>query len=104
MESVDEVIAIRAGANGKPLSDFEDACEKFKKAHRRFEHWDQQPDRHTDKWTRLEWWDSLHKLSDAERRVEKIFMGVSEPTQKCRIQYALFRELFLEGKPMKPNS
>jgi hypothetical protein len=57
------------GEDGKPVPDFKGACDEFVKAQRKFDRIDAHPDKYSDKWVRMEWWDALGRLSDAERRV-----------------------------------
>jgi len=80
------------------------ACEKLVAAHGKFSHWDTHPDKHTDKWIQMSWWTALNKLSDAEERVRRLFLGNRIPTLADNIQYALWRKAFLEGKNIKADA
>lgn len=78
-----------------------EACEELVKAHKRFEHWDNDIRKYSCKFVNLAWWKELNKLSAAEERVRKLFLGDRTPTLQDNMQYAQWRKAYLEGKQIK---
>ena len=52
---------------------------------------------------RLNWWDLMNALADAERVVWHLFVG-DHPTPESKGQYAKWRADYLEGKNIKVDA
>ncbi len=81
-----------------------EACEEIVKAHKRFKHWDSDIRKYSCKFVNLAWWKELNKLSAAEERVRRLFLGNRTPTLQSSMHYAQWRRDYLEGRNIKMDA